>query len=170
MNINIYNQFYNLLIFIITGIAIGILFDLFRIIRRSFKTSDLITYIEDIVFWLLAGAILLFSIFTFNNGEIRVYVFVGLIIGSLLYLLTISKYFIKINVQIITIIKNILSYPINLVIKIVKKLIIQPISYIYIKFKKIGHIFLNNKKIFKKFRKFSIKKTKDDICSRNMIK
>ena len=96
-----------MLLFILTGIVIGVLFDIFRIIRRSFKTPDFLTYIEDILFWLMAGIILLFTIFTFNNGEIRLYIFVSLLFGLTIYLLTLSKFFIKINVKIIGIIKKI---------------------------------------------------------------
>ena len=65
------NQAYLFCIFIINGIIIGILFDFFRILRKTFKTSDLITYIEDSLFWILTGIIILYSIFVFNNGEIR---------------------------------------------------------------------------------------------------
>ena len=56
------NQAYLFLIFTINGIVIGILFDIFRILRKSFKTSDTITYIEDILFWILTGLILLYSV------------------------------------------------------------------------------------------------------------
>ena len=43
------------------------------------KNNEVITYIEDISFWLIAGCILLYSIFVFNNGELRLYIFIGLI-------------------------------------------------------------------------------------------
>ena len=46
------NQANLFLIFTINGILIGLLFDIFRILRKSFKTPDIITYIED--FFLLA--------------------------------------------------------------------------------------------------------------------
>ena len=113
MNVTIYHQLYILLIFSITGIFIGVLFDAFRILRKSFKTPDVITLIEDIIFWILVGAILLFSIFKFNNGELRSYLFIGLIIGIVLYISTISRYMIKISVTILTTIKAILSFPIK---------------------------------------------------------
>ena len=114
------NQLINMLLFILTGIVIGVLFDIFRIIRRSFKTPDFLTYIEDILFWLMAGIILLFTIFTFNNGEIRLYIFVSLLFGLTIYLLTLSKFFIKINVKIIGIIKKIVCYPIKLIYNFIK--------------------------------------------------
>ena len=55
----ILNQAYIFLIFVINGFLIGILFDIFRILRKSFKTKDIITYIEDILFWILTGLLLL---------------------------------------------------------------------------------------------------------------
>ena len=145
MNINTYNQFYDLLTFIITGIIIGILFDIFRIFRKTFKTPDFLTYAQDILFWILVGIILLFSIFHFNNGEIRSYVFIGLIIGILIYILTISKYFIKISVVILVFFKNIVYFPFKLFKKIITKCIIRPSSTIFNKFKtKIQQKQLNN--------------------------
>ena len=84
-------QLYSLLIFTISGIAIGIFFDIFRILRKSFKTPDIITYIEDIIFWIFSGLFFLFMLFKFNNGEIRSYVVVGLAFGILIYIFTISK-------------------------------------------------------------------------------
>lgn len=47
------NQANLFLIFTINGVIIGLLFDFFRILRRSFNTKDFVTYIEDILFWLL---------------------------------------------------------------------------------------------------------------------
>ena len=75
------NQAYLFLIFIANGIVIGILFDFFRISRRVVKTGDLMTYIEDLIFWILTGSIILYSIFVFNNGEIRLFMFLAIIIG-----------------------------------------------------------------------------------------
>ncbi len=103
------NQAYLFVMFILNGILIGVLFDVFRILRKSFKTSDFITYIEDIAFWLLAGAITLYFIFYFNSGEIRLYILIGIILGILIYILTISKYIIKFSVTVITFFKSIIS-------------------------------------------------------------
>ena len=130
----ILTQLYSLFIFIITGIVIGILFDIFRILRKSFTTPDIITYIEDIIFWVISGSFFMFVLFKFNNGEIRSYVLLGLLSGILIYLFTISKYFIKINVKIIKIIKI-------WIINIFFLFIIKPFSFIVINIRKI---FLNN--------------------------
>lgn len=102
------NQAYLFLIFLIDGVLIGGVFDFFRILRRSFKTKDCITYLEDILFWIFTGGIILYSIFIFNNGEIRLFIFFGIILGVLIYMFTISKYILKISVYVITGLKKII--------------------------------------------------------------
>lgn len=136
----VYSQLFCLGIFIITGISIGLLFDIFRILRKSFHTADWITYIQDVLFWILAGSMMLFSIFTFNHGEIRSYVFIGILIGVVIYMLAISKLIVKSSVTIILFVKKILSYPIHLIEKIVKIIIINPISLITKKGKDKSHL------------------------------
>lgn len=136
MNNSIILQLHSLFVFAISGIIIGIFFDIFRILRKSFKTPDFITYIEDIIFWIVTGMFILFVLFTFENGQIRAYNVIGLIIGVILYIFFISKHFIKYSVIIITFLKNItyktikvIVYPLNIFIK--------PISFIIINVKNI---------------------------------
>lgn len=131
------NQAYLFLIFVINGVIIGLIFDFFRILRISFKTKDFVTYIEDILFWIITGVILLYSIFIFNNGEIRLFMFIGVIIGILLYILLISKYIIKVNVYIINILKKIVGIPIKMLYRFIKKVFFRPISFVIINIRKI---------------------------------
>ena len=131
-------------IFIVIGIIISIIFDIFRILRKTFKTIDIITYIEDTLFWLSSGLIILISIFLFNNGELRLYLFIGIIIGILFYMILFSKYFIKFNIFIINILRRfiskilqIISKPIIFIYNIIRKFLFRPISFIFINFRKI---------------------------------
>ena len=151
------NQTYLFIVFTIVGIIIGVLFDIFRILRKSFKTKDIVTYIEDILFWILTGIIILFSMYKFSNGELRLFMIIGIIMGTLMYMITFSKYVIKISVFIINIIKTIIVYPIKVIEKILKKIIIRPIFIICINFKKN---FINFVKKNKKNRGIFVKKEK----------
>lgn len=135
-------QLYSFLIYFISGIMIGIFFDIFRILRKSFHTPDIITYLQDILFWLLTGFFLLVVLFYFGNGEIRIYHIIGLLIGGIFYMLTISKFFIKINVSILTFIKKIIYrilaiilLPIKLCLKVIKKLF-APLPFFVINLQK----------------------------------
>ncbi len=129
MQSQLLGQLYSFFVFILVGFLIGLLFDMFRISRRTFKTSDIVTSIEDILFWLLSGLLIIFSLFKFNNGDIRAYIIVGLIAGISIYILVFSKLIINTLVKIITFIKKIISkiikiflIPINLIKKIFKVL------------------------------------------------
>lgn len=116
-------QVYAFFCCIISGITIGLLFDSFRIIRKFAKTNDMITYIEDIIFWILVGGIMLFTFYQTNNGQIRGYLFLGIIIGATIYFLAVSKYIIKTLTYIISAIINIIS--------IINKAVISPISKLW---------------------------------------
>lgn len=145
------NQAYLFLIFVVNGIVIGLLFDIFRILRRSFKTSDFITYIEDILFWILTGLTILYSIFVFNNGEIRLFMFLGIAIGITMYMLMLSSIIIKTNVAIINFFKkillaifNIIKLPFKYFLKLIKKLFLKPVSFIIINIRKNTTNMYNN--------------------------
>ena len=145
------NQALLFCVFIINGVLIGLLFDFFRILRKSFKTRDIITYIEDILFWILTGIILLYSIFTFNNGEIRFYMFLGVILGCIIYMLLVSRYIVNTITKIILFFKkiiikavNIIIYPFKMLIKMLNKILKKPISFIIINFRK-NHLLKQNK-------------------------
>lgn len=131
------NQSYLFLVYTINGIFIGILFDIFRVLRKSFKTNDITTYFEDILFWILTGLSLLYSIFTFSNGEIRLYMFLGVFLGCLTYMMLISKYFIKINVKIVVFFKKIFGIIFSILLLPIKFLF-KPIRFITINIKKIS--------------------------------
>lgn len=117
------NQAYLFLVFSLTGVAIGILFDFFRILRRTIKTSNIITYIEDVLFWILAGLLILYNIWFFNNGEIRIYMFLGIILGVLIYMSTLSTILIKIFSSILQTIINIAKIPIKAIFAFFSKII-----------------------------------------------
>ena len=131
------NLAYLFLIFIANGILIGLLFDFFRILRRAFKTGDILTYIEDFLFWILTGISILYTVFVFNNGEIRLFLFIGVGIGIITYMIFFSSYVIKFNVAIINFLKKIFkvifsffSIPLKFIYKIIKKIFYKPISFI----------------------------------------
>lgn len=157
------NQTYLFAIFLLNGFLIGLLFDIFRILRKSFKTNDFITYLEDITFWIMTGFIILYSIFKFNNGELRGFLFVGIIIGTLMYMLIFSKIFMKVNLYIINLFKKlfytIIILPFLFIFKILKRIIFKPISFLIINFKKtLSNFKLKIKNLFNKKKKNNYEK------------
>ena len=129
------DQAYLFIVFSLTGVVIGILFDFFRILRRSFKTSNIITYVEDVLFWILTGVLILYNIWYFNNGEIRIYMFLGIIMGLLIYMLTLSNIIVSLFSKILKMLIRILEIPFKTIISIFHK-IITIIIQIFNKFTK----------------------------------
>lgn len=115
------NQAYLFIVFSLTGVVIGLLFDFFRILRRSFKTSNIITYFEDVLFWILTGVLILYNIWYFNNGEIRIYMFLGIIMGGLIYMLTLSNIIISLLSKILILIVKVLELPFKTLFSIFHK-------------------------------------------------
>ena len=153
------NQALLFLIFSLNGVIIGLIFDFFRILRKSFRTTNLITYIQDILFWILTGISIIFFMYNFSDGSIRLFIFWGLILGFLLYILTISKYIIKIFVFIIQLLKIVIKkllrvayFPIRAIKIFIHKTIIR---HFYILFLKIPQIFT---KYFNKLYSKNVKK------------
>lgn len=87
----VYNQCKIFCAFFILGILIAFIFDFFRALRKSIKTSNIITYIEDIIFFIIVGAMFLRSIIVFSSGEVRFYIFIAIIFGIIIYILTIGN-------------------------------------------------------------------------------
>lgn len=139
------NQTYLFLVFSLTGVIIGILFDFFRILRKSFKTSDIITYLEDIIFWILTGFIVLYNIWYFNNGEIRLFMILGIIMGAIIYMLTLSNIIIKIFYEIINILKKIILKIIK-ILELPFKPIVLICKKIYVIIRKIIGKFVKKRK------------------------
>lgn len=116
------NQAYLFLIFIINGILVGIIFDIFRILRKSFNTSNIVTSAEDILFWILSALLVMYCIFKFNNGQFRMYIFIGIFLGITIYMLFFSKYIIKVSVKIVTSFKKIFSFIYKIIYYLVSKI------------------------------------------------
>ena len=136
-----YNQIYIFAIFILYGLLTGLLFDFFRVLRKSFRTSNIITYIHDIIFWLIVGITLLFTIFRFNNGELRGYIFIGIGIGVSMYLLVFSRPFISISVVIVQFMKTAIQkyavIPVKICLKFLMKIIFAPLHLTLTAFKRL---------------------------------
>lgn len=88
------------------GILAGVFFDIYRLIR-GFKVPKLIMIVEDILFWILCSL----SIFTFllvvNYAFLNIYVYSILILGFIFYLATFSKYLVKVENNVATLISTV---------------------------------------------------------------
>ncbi len=66
---------------IMTGMILGILFDFYRVLRGIFHPRAAVTFLTDILYWLIATVIVFGALLLSNWGELRFYVFIGLVSG-----------------------------------------------------------------------------------------
>lgn len=141
------NKEFNIfLAFVLIGIIISFLFDVFRILRKVYKTPDFITIIEDIAFWIISGILLLSGIFILNEGKIRAYLFIGLFSGILLYIITLSKFTLRIGTFSLKKINKILFTPIMKFLQFLTKTTIKIL-------KRIKNIFISTNFKIKNIKK-----------------
>jgi spore cortex biosynthesis protein YabQ len=100
-------QLYMLFVFVITGIALGVVFDAYRSLRRVFKIRGVLTHLLDLILWItwifLMGWGMLFG----NWGDLRLYVFVGIGIGLFIYFQLASYIFLAVFLRVFRVIRSV---------------------------------------------------------------
>lgn len=79
------------LLSIAMGALMGVTYDGIRCIRKLIKHGDLPATIEDIMYWIFWTGYAIYSIQNYNSGVLQIYVFLGIGIGAVIYLLTVSR-------------------------------------------------------------------------------
>ena len=128
MPVSISHEAYIFLCSVAGGALIAFIYDLFRIRRKALRTPALFVYIEDLVFWLLVAVIMFGTVYLSNDGELRGYIFLGAILGAVLYSMLLSRivirssmFIIHLIVRIFTFIWLIISFPFRLVFRIFRR-------------------------------------------------
>lgn len=83
--VSLVDQLYAFGMTIVAGLVMGVVFDLFRVLRGSARPRSVLTWAGDILYWVsvtpLVAAVLLHA----NRGELRFYVVLGIGVGLTLY-------------------------------------------------------------------------------------
>lgn len=74
-------QLYAVLVMLLAGIALGLLFDIYRGVRVVVNPGPLLTGIGDVLFWAAATVILIAALLCGTWGEIRLFVPVAIALG-----------------------------------------------------------------------------------------
>ncbi len=121
----IVEQVYIFLYAILAGAIAAFLYDVLRIKRRAIKTGVIFVGLEDILYWLVIAVLLFITVYNSNSGQMRGFIFIGNVIGVVLYESLLSNIIIKSSMIIINFIKKVfrfiwmvLSYPFKLLYKI----------------------------------------------------
>jgi spore cortex biosynthesis protein YabQ len=78
-------QVYGFAATIAAGLSLGLFFDLYRLWRRATRPKKAVTALSDILFWIIVTPLTYVYLLMGNWGELRFYVFLGLLLGLFLY-------------------------------------------------------------------------------------
>ncbi|MFA9423167.1 MAG: spore cortex biosynthesis protein YabQ [Sedimentibacter sp.] len=152
-----YSQEYTLVISVMGGMLLGFIWDIYRLLRHYVKMGSVGTALGDFIYWIISIYISIQLIFDISYGNVRMYILIGFVLGSLLYFYGLSCYILNVLIYIIDLIlyvvKKVISLMINPIKFIIKqlKIILYPLELKYEKTK------INGKKRYK-FFKFKLKK------------
>lgn len=73
------------------GLLLGFLFDAYRVVRGRLRPGPAGTAAGDLLFWLAATGVVFALLILSNWGELRLYVWVGFVLGALSYHFLLSR-------------------------------------------------------------------------------
>ena len=89
------SQLEGFLLSMILGAFFGVFYDIFRASRMVKQASYVVVFIQDIIYFLIISFITFLFFLSITYGQIRFYILLGILLGFLLYLFTISPLFLK---------------------------------------------------------------------------
>lgn len=103
------SQVFTFAMTIVTGIVLGGLFDCYRALRHRFRPRMFMTWVTDLLYWLVATVIMFIALLVSNWGELRFYVFIGVLSGLGLYYNWLSRYALRLFVSGIEVVIKVLQ-------------------------------------------------------------
>ena len=85
-------QAYTFAVMLVTGALLGLVFDCYRVAGSMLRVRGSVTFVLDLLYWVVATCIALASLVLCNWLELRLYVFLGLAGGAVSYYRCLSRY------------------------------------------------------------------------------
>ncbi|MGO4111351.1 spore cortex biosynthesis protein YabQ [Paenibacillus sp. YAF4_2] len=120
-------QFFTMGMMLLTGIGLGVIFDGYRVVSNELRFPRWSLPVLDLVYWLAASLLVFRVLYASNYGEVRAYVFIGMLIGILSYYWLLSKPVIRIVKWLIDAVRAMIGFS----IQTFDLLIVKPIILLY---------------------------------------
>lgn len=86
---------------VLLGIAAAFCYDLLRVWRRFHKQSLFLVSLQDFIYWFLLGFSGFCLTYSYNAGTLRLFVFMGIGSGALLYMATLGRVVVKYGLKLL---------------------------------------------------------------------
>jgi spore cortex biosynthesis protein YabQ len=150
-------QLMSLVISVFAGLAVGLLFDLYRTINYYIRPPKAFLYFADLAFWIITGVIVFIMLLSADFAQLRIYTFAGMGIGIFVYFKIFSEYVLKFYRALIYIVTKTFRVAvifITLPFKLIRNALWYPMDLIRRIFIKTGKsAAMKVSKVFKKINK-----------------
>jgi spore cortex biosynthesis protein YabQ len=124
---NPYTQWLTLTWMLLSGMAMGAVFDSYRVLSTRFHFARWSVHMLDVLYWVASSLFIFRVLYASNRGELRFYVFLGLLLGVWLYFWAFSVTTQRFVVMLLEIVRR-LTLIVNSILRI---LIVQPVLVLY---------------------------------------
>ncbi|UJF33111.1 spore cortex biosynthesis protein YabQ [Paenibacillus hexagrammi] len=120
-------QFYTLLMMFLSGAAMGTMYDVLRVLSGKLRLPRWSIPITDGLYWIVATILVFRLLMHSNDGQIRIFVFLGMGIGICFYFAFLSTWVIRLTLLLI---KTVIALY-RFLYRTVEILLIKPIIALY---------------------------------------
>ncbi len=113
------------LLAVLVGAGLGVLYDVFRLIRVVFppaKKTGMVTFM-DVLFWLIYAFVIFVYSVQYGRGQVRFFFFIGSVLGFVLYIVTVGSVVMGIIRNVVSVIVKILRFVYSFTLKPIVKLL-----------------------------------------------
>lgn len=110
-----------------SGLILGILYDIYRVLSLRLRLPRWIIPLIDIIYWVVATVIVFCLLYYSNLGQVRVFIFVAMLLGVTFYFVLLSKGVRKVLHRI----ADILIWLGKVLVRIIDVLVIRPSLWLY---------------------------------------
>lgn len=152
MTVDISYQAFSFLLAVLLGAALGVVYDVFKVLRLVGLKGKVIVFFEDILFFLISTIAIYSYYMEITDGKARIYPVIAAVIGFWLYFKTVEKpvfWIVKTIYKGITIsaeflFKYMVKKPVKLALKFLKKAFAPIYEFVYKKIIRNIIIFFKN--------------------------
>lgn len=101
---------------VLVGAAVGLFYDLFRVMRRTVPHGRVTVQLQDAFFWVAATVLVFYFMLQRNQGDVRWFLLLGTAIGMVLYFVGVSRWVVRGLVAVVEFVKRVLAAALGLLL------------------------------------------------------
>jgi len=120
-------QAITMLLMVGCGMTMGLLYDTYRVMKGQTGLRGWLVIICDLLFWASCIFLVFGTLLRVNEGIVRIYLFIGMGIGTWIYFGLFTSFYIKWLLRLINLVKAIYRF----MVRLVHVLVVKPLVFIY---------------------------------------